>query len=592
MPSLTVLQGALAAALGAAVMLVVFGPGVVPPSHTGWMLSGRIGPDPVQYWLGWAFFRGDDWHWPPGLNPAYGLELSSSIFYADSIPLLAFLFKALRGVVFVDQYWGLWILACGALMAFMAWRLIGLATADPVARFAGAFLFALQPMMINRLGGHLALGAQFLILMGLWLCLRPPEPWLVRAAKWVGLSLAASLIHSYLLPMVLAFWLADALSRFDARRFAPEGAAVIGAALGGLWLAGFFVLGAGHGGSGARYGDMQLDLLAPFDPGPWGAILPDLPDPGHMETGGSYPGLGVLLLWALGIWAGWGRIAPALRRHWPIVLVVLLMLAFAISHQPSLGGRAIELVRMPERLLGLADALRASERYVWPLAYAGAIAAIWALVARLGGRRAGFALLGLALVQVVDFGPGQARMRHFFPPTEARVPLRLAHPFWEEAARHYVRIRLVPAQNQGFPWEEVAVFAATHGLATDAVYLARSDEEAKAALRARTAEELRSGRHEAGTLYVFRDDASLALALSGMDGRRDFVAEFDGVWVLAPGWWARGVAGPAPSPAGPDERSPVTTCRAARCPWRPPCTSDAPAPGTCPTAPPQRSLWC
>jgi hypothetical protein len=538
MPRRSVWEGVLAFAMGAAIMLFVFGPGVVPPWRTGWMLSGQVGPDPVQYWLGWAFFRADEWRWPPGLNPRYGLELSSSVFYADSIPLLAFVFKALRGVVHVEQYWGLWILACGGLMALMAWRLIGLATQDPLARLAGAFLFALQPMLINRLGGHLALGGQFLVLMGLWLCLRPPEGWGARLAKWVALSLAASLIHSYLLPMVLAFWLADALTR-PWRRLAVEGGAVIGAALGGLWLAGFFVLSAGHGGSGSRYGEMQLDLLSPFDPGPWGAILPDLPDPGHLETGGSYPGLGMLLLWALGVWAGWGRIGPTLRRRWPLVLVLVLMLLFAFTHRPTVGGMRIELTPLPERLVDIAGALRASERYFWPLAYAAAIASAFALVARLGGRRAGLALGLLAVIQAADFGPGLARMRHFFPPTEATVPLRLADPFWEEAARRYQRIRVVPAQNQGFPWEEVAVFAASRGLDTDAVYLARSDEAAKAALQARTAEELRSGRHEPGTLYVFRDEPSLALALRGLDGRRDLVAEFDRLWVLAPGWWDR-----------------------------------------------------
>jgi len=88
-----------AALIGAAVIAHSFGLHVLPPAHTGWMLTGTIGPDPVQYWLGYTFFKRSPWAWPPGLNPDWGLEIGSSIFYADSIPLLAFLFKALHPVV-------------------------------------------------------------------------------------------------------------------------------------------------------------------------------------------------------------------------------------------------------------------------------------------------------------------------------------------------------------------------------------------------------------------------------------------------------------------------------------------------------------
>jgi hypothetical protein len=112
----------------------------------------------VQYWLGYTFFKRAPWAWPPGLNPDWGLEIGSSIFYSDSIPLLAFAFKALHPLVEVPQYWGLWLFACGALQAVLAWKLVGLATPHPLPRLAGAALFALSPTMLNRLGGHFALG--------------------------------------------------------------------------------------------------------------------------------------------------------------------------------------------------------------------------------------------------------------------------------------------------------------------------------------------------------------------------------------------------------------------------------------------------
>lgn len=534
------LGGILAAAIGLAVIAWTYGTHILPPSHTGWMLTGTIGPDPVQYWLGWTYFARDAWRWPPGLNPDWGLEIASSVFYSDSIPLLAFAFKALRPLVEVTQYWGIWIFACGALQALLAWRLIGLATAHPLPRLAGAALFALSPMMLNRLGGHFALGAHFLILAALYLALTRARPW-VRLLQWAGLILAASLIHSYLLPMVAGIWAGDWLARALRRGersgwLAAELPLAPGAGLFGLYLAGFFLLSGGFGGTWGGYGEMQMDLLAPFDGGVWSAWLPDLPGPDHWETGHSYLGLGALLALALGLAAYLRRPFPWLGARWPLLLALLGMLALALSHRVAVGGRVTELVALPARLLDYADALRASERFFWPFAYAAVLAAVFAMLRGFGPARAGAMLAVLALLQFADMQKGFARLAQYFPPGPAVAPLRLQDPFWTEAAARYGRVRLAPTGMQARHWEEVAVYAATHGLPTDAVYLARLDPAHVEALNAAVLSALATGRHEADSFYVLGSAETLEAARAGMDRHADLLASFDGIWVLAPGW--------------------------------------------------------
>jgi len=541
-PALKAWAGAAASVLiGWAVIAYAFGLHILPPWNTGWMLSGMIGPDPVQYWLGWSFFRRAPWSWPPGLNPLWGLEVSSSIYYADAIPLLAFFFKAISPVIEVSQYWGIWIYGCAALQAFMAWRIIGLATHDPLARLAGAALFVLQPTMLARMGGHFALSAHFLLLMGLWLCL-------TRTAKgrwgaWAALLVATALIHAYLLPMVAALWTADVLARWldGAKRSGLFAEVVIIFALVGaaLWAGGMFMLGGGFGGSWGGYGQMQMDILAPLDPSPWGALLPDLPGPNHLEVGHSYAGLGALLLVLLGLIAWAKNPTRPERRFWPLILVLVAMALFAVSPNVSIAGVSYTIVELPQWVLRYADALRASERFIWPLGYAALIISVFLLIQWLGGRRAGFVLAGLVLIQVLDMRPGFARLHHFFPPTVATVPLRLSDPFWAEAARHYTRIRIIPSGNQAPWWEEIAVFAATKGLETDAVYLARLDPKRVAALNAKLAQQLAAGEFEPQTLYVLGDEGALALAGASHQPGRDLIGGFNGLWVLAPGWHAR-----------------------------------------------------
>lgn len=530
--------GLLAVLIGLGVVAGVFGPHILPPSRTGWMLTGTIGPDPVQYWLGYTFFKRDAWRIPPGLNPDWGIEISSSIFYSDSIPLLAFLFKALHPFVEVSQYWGLWLYACSALQAWLAWRLIGLCTHRQLTRLAGAALFVLQPTLLNRMGGHFALAGQWLLLAALYLCLTQRR---LPAIAWAALVLLAALIQAYLLPMVLGFWAADFLARALAPDRRPaalgiEALAVPGAGLLGLWAAGFFVLRAGFAGTWGGYGQMQLDLLAPIAPQPWGAFLPEIPLPDHLEVGHSYAGLGALLALLLGLIAYLRRPLPGLAARWPLLLALGAMLLVAITHRVSIAGHVFELFTIPDRMLELLGALRASERFLWPFAYAALLAAIAALVHTLGSRRAGLVLCVLVAVQVADLRPGFARLARYFPEAAQVAPLRLSDPFWLDAARRYSRVRLTPTGMQAKHWEEVAVFAATLGLSTDAVYLARIDPEKVATLNEATLRRLATGDHEPGSFYVLGDEATLAAARQGMNPARDRLEQFDGIWVLAPGW--------------------------------------------------------
>jgi hypothetical protein len=358
------------------------------------------------------------------------------------------------------------------------------------------------------------------------------------------LSLLTSLVHAYLLPMVLGLWAADGLARALRRdrprpaALALEAAAVPGAALLGLWAAGFFLLRSGHEAAG--YGSLALDLLAPFDGGYWSALLPDLPDPEHNESGGSYLGLGgLLLLAAAGLAWATGRVPspwPALRRRWPLVAALLLMLAFAVTHRATLAGVQVVLFEPPGWALALAGSLRASERFFWPLAYALLFAAVAVVARAWGGRRAGLLLAGLLLLQLVDLQPGLRLLRSYLAEAPREAPARLADPFWAEAGRAYARVRAVPAGNMGEAWEPVARFAMAHGLPTDAVYLARIDGGAVQALRQRVAAQLRSGCYEQGTLYVLRDRASLDLAAASHDPGRDLLGQVEGLDVLAPGW--------------------------------------------------------
>ncbi|WP_372620719.1 DUF6311 domain-containing protein [Falsiroseomonas sp.] len=528
---------------GALAAILTLGPRILDVRDLGWLLHGTLGPDPVAYLLAWKYFAISPWSWPLGLNPLYGLELSSAIFYVDAVPLMAFIAKALRPLVEIPQYWGPWMVLSAALQAALAWRLLGLAVRDPVARALGALLFAWQPLLLNRMGGHFALVSQWAILWALWLCLRPEAR--RQTLHWLGCLGLIAMLNPYVMAMCLALWVADWVTR--ALRGAPRSdlalqvlavPAVVAAA---LWAVGYFTVSGEVVPMGLHYGQVQLDLTAPFDAVEWGRLLPALPGLRHWEHGGSYLGAGALLL--LGVAAAMalrgGGVGAVLRRYAVLILVLLGMLCFAISNRVGVAGQVITLFELPAPAARLAEMLRSSERFFWPLAYAAIFAAVALLAARLPNPRLRLLLAAAFLLQMVDIDAGMAKFRALVAEAPRIAAERLPDPFWSQAALRHVRVRAVPAANFGLQWEPVARFAARHRLPTDAVYLSRVDPAAIRSLNARTLADLAAGRWERGTLYVLRDEATRALVARRADSGRDLLAVIDGVRVFAPGWFAR-----------------------------------------------------
>ncbi|NKC32962.1 DUF6311 domain-containing protein [Falsiroseomonas selenitidurans] len=539
--ALALLGGALAA-------IVTLGPRILDIRDLGWLLHGTLGPDPVAYLVAWQYLATSPWSWPPGLNPDYGIELSSAIFYVDAVPLLAFLAKALRPVLEVPQYWGPWMVLCSALQAGFGWKLLGEAVEDPVARGLGAVLLAFQPMLLNRMGGHFPLVAQWAVLWALWLAIRPvPRR---QGALWVACLGLAALMNAYITAMCGLVWAADWVNRaWQGRIWRGPGApaalvqavAVPGVTLGSLWLAGFFSLGGEVMPVGLHYGYSQFDLTAPFDALEWGRLLPELPGLRHWEVGGSYLGAGSLALMALaGVLAlrAPAGLGAVLGRRLPLLAMLLAMLGFAISNRLAIAGQVFPLFEVPHALLRLADMLRASERFFWPLGYALIFAAAALVARRLPLQPARAVLAGALLLQLGDIEAGMGRFRDLVAQAPRVAADRLPDPFWPQAALRYSRVRAVPAGNFALHWEEIARFAAPRHIPTDAVYLSRIDPALIEALNARTLADLAAGRWEPGTLYVLRDAATEALVRPRLDPARDLLGQRDGLTVFAPGWFA------------------------------------------------------
>jgi hypothetical protein len=491
--------------------MVFAGASVLDPTNLAWLASG----DRAMHQLGWMAFRQTPWSWPPGASPDLGIELANSIALVDGLPLFAFLFK-LIGAFLPEpfQYWGLWLLLCFIFQGIFGYLL---SRAFGIARFAAliaAGFVLVTPAFLFRVPMHMALSGHWTILAALWLYARPTPP---RHWHWPLLAALTAAIHAYLLAMVLPIWVASILQRALLRRIGWVGALVeialtLSAVLVVLVLAGFFMTGS-LGTYG--FGSYKLNLLWPFIAYDWSQIFPELPHTKFDYEGLSFLGIGIIALLTLATLSGAVLNSKVLfyRRWWPLALLAIALAIFALSHKVAILDREWFELSLPEKLLDLFSAFRSSGRFVWPLLYLITIGAVALLAHRFPPAPVSIIAAVALVAQIVDSAPRWRVFASGLPTPSSQWETPLSSPFWDRAAdAGYDRVRAFPLQAYGGDWEALSYFAITHHMATDAVYLGRTDEAARDALVAREEQALATGDFEPRTLYILEAQTAVQAA--------------------------------------------------------------------------------
>lgn len=532
--------------IGVVAYLTVVGHRTLLPTNVGWLGEG----DPATHYLGWVFFVRSAWTFPVGLNPDYGLELSNSVVYSDSLPLFALPLKVFAGQLTDPfQYFGIWLLVCFVAQALAGALLTGLYTRNPILRLMGAGFFVFSPPMLVRLLGHLSLCGHFLVVLGLYLALRRDQAY--RAAFWCALIAVAALVHAYLLVMISALWLADLATQRLRDAMALKAGALeicLVTMVTGLimWQAGYFeALGAAAGG----YGYYRMNLLSPIDPSGWSYLMADIPEHAGEYEGFNYFGLGALLLICIASWNGMRDhdVLLPVRRHAPLLILLIGFVLFALSYKVGIADW--EIVLHPRRLTSFAENLRASGRMFWPVFYLLLAAGIVVTIRGVGERRSIALLAVLLAIQIVDTSAGWTRIRaKYMVPATSILAENLRSPFWNEFPRRYVSVRAIAPANAKPNWLTFASYAERHAMSTQLVYLARVSRAGDAAALAAAQQAVHSGEYRRDSIYIV--DENMVQQVARTLKPSDALGLIDGFYVVAPGWKS---CADCPPMAGEDE---------------------------------------
>jgi hypothetical protein len=519
-------------------------------------------PDPLTHYLGWAFYRQSEWTLPIGLNPSYGLEISSSIVFSDSIPLFAIFFKLIERLLpETFQYFGIWYLFCIVLQGWFGWKIASLISTDIWIRTFGLLLAIFSPPMLSRIGLHAALVGHFLILAAFYLIFNPNKKWL--NIYWSLLLAAGALVQFYLFAMLFALWIASKLDQVvilkavHVRNFMLTLAATAVFILFILWQAGYFAVTASSANE-FGFGLYRMNLLSIFNPrnnyadSSWSYLFPTLLEPNSLylnsntrlsdgsHEGFNFLGLGVIGLIPFTIFGAVKQFAFFKRqasKNLFLLLCLLLLWIFALSNNVSIGVLNFH-YEIPAQLMPLLSIFRCSGRMFWPVFYAIVFIQVVVVVLAYPTKVARLILGICCLIQLADTSAGWLALENRLEQNSKISPTNLfINPFWNSAAKHYNSIQVEPLVNGQFQarWEHLAPFAAKNHLGTNAVYLARIDQAKLNYANSAFDTRLSTGELSQQSLYVL-DDSKILPALLNMDRQNDLLAKIDNFLVLAPGW--------------------------------------------------------
>lgn len=380
--------------------------------------------------LGYEFFwRSPWWQFPIDATPNFGVGWGVGLNQNAHNSLLALILKSVA--VFFPagfQFQGLWIATSFALHAVIARKIFGELRLDRSAQIFGVVVVTLAPALFSRIGTlwHLQLSAHWMILLSLLMYLRN-----TKTRWWSFFCVCVLSVHVYLFVIVFSVALA-AIGR-DVLQLNSPGSLVrrlrlLLVRLGGVIvpsLVAMVVFGFGTfltNSSVTGTGFFRMNLLAFVNPARenYGFLTSKISFFAERtwiteeNEGFAYLGLGAIVAVTTLIFQLPVARVVLRRHHWPLAMAALALFVVALSDRIAIGGREF-VIPVPNEVIELRQAVRASTRFAWLALYLLVVFGWWSLATASQRCRkrylATLLLVGTASLQIVDVVPGVIKLR-------------------------------------------------------------------------------------------------------------------------------------------------------------------------------------
>ena len=343
---------------------------ILNPTNSSWLTVG----DGIQE-ISWEFFRDQPiFQFPLGLNPKYGLEISSTIAFDGQVPILSLIlhpFNLLLTERF--QYFGIFLFLNFALNYIFASKIFIFFKMNQTQVILNSIILSLSPVILNRFieNTHYNLTSAWLIFWGILLYFeRKPNFF-----QWLILFNIAVLINFYFIIFLIGIYIAaswiNLLKKIlKIKNILTHVSVIVLSIVTNMYTVGFFYGNVKSQDIG--YGIFKTSLISLFDPTGWSRIIRDLPETQYGYEGFSYVGIGSLLIILFTLFKikklkSFSKFNAI--QFTPIFTVSILLFLYSLSNKIAFGDKELFEFKVPEIFQSITDSFRSSGRFSWLLVF-------------------------------------------------------------------------------------------------------------------------------------------------------------------------------------------------------------------------------
>ena len=390
------------------------------PFKTDWFFSSL---DAMNQYIGWCFFKNDDWRFPLGLNPNYG-TINNSIIYSDSIPILAIVFKTFKSFIELEfNYFSLWVFVCFFFQGFFSYKIIFNYTKNGYFSLISSLFFLTAPIFLHKMTHVFSLGSHFLILASIYVLSISNKK---KYYFYVAISFFTILVHFYLFFINSIIFFIDLINNNlfkekKIKKFFKYSFVYLIISISVMYISGYFAINSINS-LALGYGEYKFNLLGFFDPvqlaensnkslsgfSSWSLFLKDIPSLPNEYEGFAYLGLGVicLLLFSIINFIKLNKTSSFLLFKNIFFLVFILFFILSLSNNIDFGITPIIHIELNKYILAVFGIIRSTGRLIWPAYYLILIFALIYTFKKNKIRRSIIIVFIALIIQLIDISPG------------------------------------------------------------------------------------------------------------------------------------------------------------------------------------------
>ncbi|AUR52167.1 DUF6311 domain-containing protein [Aquella oligotrophica] len=490
--------------------------------------------DMLVHFIGWDFYRHDNWSWPLTYTSSLMYPVGTTMVYTDSIPLFVIILKLFRNYLPEPFVWhGAWAIINNMLMFYSGSLLFRVLRKDTLLAFIGGLFMLLASPMLFRFYFHFSLASQWLLVFNFILLLKPQINYKADICWQSLLLFVACGIHPYIafMNMGLAFALVYRLSiqyylnrqtRLCWYSLITSLAIFMVVFITSAYFFGWFF--GKTQGEAYGFGVYSANVLSLINPQFGSVLLKPLKVGDGQYEGFAYLGIGIILplLFLLVFRFRSFILAKIKLSNLGLFIVLAVFTLIAFSNILQIGSISINLPYSGH----IFSIFRASGRFIWMLYYFVVIITILVIYDSCANKKiAGLILILLLGLQYADTKPllnGIAQTHSSGKPLNI-WNADLKSDFWYKLKQNGIKHMVIISNNpqdvdylqqwwgdqNNFPViYKFALLAALNGITINNMHLARSSVENEAAIGTQSLR-FEQTQLEKDTLYIIAPNINI-----------------------------------------------------------------------------------